>query len=228
MKKHIPNFITCLNLFAGCVSCVMAFEGSFLYAFFFILLAAVLDFFDGLAARLLKAYSPIGKDLDSLADVISFGFAPGCLIFNALQSLTLECPCGTYISYFAFLIPVFSALRLAKFNIDERQTTSFIGLPVPANAMFWSSAVIGTLEYAHGHELVYIICTIVMVFVFSWLLISEIPMFSLKVKNFSLKDNAIRYILILATILALIFLGWLGIAIGIVLYILLSLFSRKA
>ena len=141
MKKiivHIPNAITCLNLLSGCFACLFAFKTDFETSALFICLAALFDFMDGFAARLLNAYSPMGKELDSLADLISFGMAPGILIFSFTgQLITPEYPIfiQKYFPYLAFLIPVFSGLRLAKFNIDTRQTTSFIGLPVPADAL---------------------------------------------------------------------------------------------
>src|ERR1035437_3641113 len=137
MKKHIPNFITCLNLFSGCVGVYLAFQGNFQGAFIAIIVSAVFDFFDGFAARLLKAYSPMGKELDSLADMVSFGLAPGAIVFSLLS----ETGINEWLPYLAFIIPVFSGLRLAKFNIDASQTTSFIGLPVPANAIFWAGLV---------------------------------------------------------------------------------------
>ena len=139
MKRHIPNTLTCLNLFSGCLAVVMAFDGQFTLAFAFILLSAVFDFFDGLAARALDAHSPIGKDLDSLADDVSFGVAPASMLFNLLQQMAVAQSWGgarALLPYVAFLIAIFSALRLAKFNNDSRQTTSFIGLPVPANALY--------------------------------------------------------------------------------------------
>jgi CDP-diacylglycerol--serine O-phosphatidyltransferase len=137
IKKHIPNFITTLNLFSGCVAVYLAFEGNYQGAFVAILLSAVFDFFDGFAARLLKAYSPMGKELDSLADVVSFGVAPGAMVFSLLATAGMN----EWLPFIGFLIPVFSGLRLAKFNIDDRQTSSFIGLPVPANAIFWAGLI---------------------------------------------------------------------------------------
>ncbi len=226
MKKYIPNAITCLNLISGCIACIMAFEGLFPYAFLWIIVAAVFDFLDGMAARLLKAYSPMGKELDSLADVVSFGVAPGMMIFFALKGLTLNIPLDTYIPYIAFLLPAFSALRLAKFNIDERQTTSFIGLPTPANAMFWASAIVGTHTYVEGNELLYVSVIIVLILIFCFLMISEIPMFSLKIKDFSWKNNYLRYILIASSMVLIILLGWSGIAVNIILYIILSIIFR--
>jgi CDP-diacylglycerol--serine O-phosphatidyltransferase len=232
MKKHLPNFITCLNLFSGCIACVLAFKGLFLYAFLCILLAAVFDFLDGMVARLLKAYSPMGKELDSLADMVSFGMAPGLMVYSVLLSAiesTSGCDDGrlSFIPYIAFLIPVFSALRLAKFNIDERQTTSFIGLPTPANAIFWASAVTGTFAYAAQNGFLYASITVLLAIVFSLLLVSEIPMFSLKVKRLSWKGNERRYILVASSILAVLFLKSAGLSVVILLYILLSLFDTR-
>ena len=142
ITRHIPNTVTCLNLFSGCIAGVMAFEAKYELAFIFIILSAVFDFFDGMLARLLHAYSPIGKELDSLADDVSFGVAPSLLVFSFLKEPGLIYPdflagLRDYIPYLAFLISIFSALRLANFNVDERQTSSFIGLPVPANALYW-------------------------------------------------------------------------------------------
>ena len=130
IRKHIPNTITCLSLLSGCVASVMALHGNLLSALIWIIIAAVFDFCDGFAARLLKAYSPMGKELDSLSDMVSFGFAPGMVVYWLLGEASTALPFGslnTYIPYLAFVIPTFSGLRLAKFNIDERQTTSFIG-----------------------------------------------------------------------------------------------------
>jgi CDP-diacylglycerol--serine O-phosphatidyltransferase len=227
MKKHIPNLITCLNLFAGCVACVMAFKGLYLAAFLCILLAAVFDFLDGMAARMLKAYSPLGKELDSLADLVSFGVAPGFMIYSVLtEAAGAMMPHLSFIPFMAFVIPVFSACRLAKFNIDERQTTSFIGLPTPANAMFWAAGIAGTAGYAES-GLPYTCVIVLLVIVFSWLLVSEIPMFSLKVKHLSWKGNERRYILVASGIPAVIFLHSAGLSLVILLYIFMSLLEPR-
>ena len=147
IKKHIPNTITCCNLFSGCVACVMAFRCNFELAMAFIVLGAVFDFFDGMVARLLHVSSPMGVQIDSLADDITFGIAPATIVFSYMQNRLLY---PAYLEdivwllpYAAFLIAVFSAYRLAKFNIDTRQTNTFIGLPTPANALFWSSLITG-------------------------------------------------------------------------------------
>lgn len=227
ITRHIPNTVTCLNLFSGCLAAVMAFEAKYDLAFLFIVLSAVFDFFDGMLARLLKAYSNIGKDLDSLADNISFGLTPALIVFSLLREMcTPSGGLNDLIPYFAFLISVFSALRLAKFNNDSRQTTSFIGLPVPANALFWASLVSGyhdILTNGSIHPLV----LVVVVCLFSWLLVSEIPMFSLKFKNLSWKDNKVSFSFLIVCIALLAFLQVKGMAACIVWYILLSLFTAK-
>jgi CDP-diacylglycerol--serine O-phosphatidyltransferase len=149
MKKHIPNAFTMMNLFSGCIALSMAFSGSFSGVVIWVLIAAVFDFFDGFAARLLGVSSPLGKELDSLADVVSFGVAPASAVFVLLRNFSVYPPCLTdlslYLSFTAYLIPVFSALRLGKFNLDEKQTSSFLGLPTPANALFWISYCYGVI-----------------------------------------------------------------------------------
>lgn len=229
IKKNIPNTVTCLNLFSGCIACVMAFEAKYELALFFIILGAVFDFFDGLLARALNAHSVIGKDLDSLADDVSFGFAPSVIVFSLFKEMHYPSNIeilAPYLPYAAFLISVFSALRLAKFNNDTRQTSSFIGLPVPANALFWGSLVAGTHEILisesmHPAYLFLLVC------LSSWLLVSEIPMFSLKFKNLSWTDNKISFTFLIICIPLLVFLGISSFAAIIVCYILLSLFTGK-
>lgn len=199
IKKHIPNTITCLNIISGGLSVIFAFEHNFDLALLCIVAASVFDFMDGLAARLLKAYSETGKELDSLCDVVSFGFAPAMILFNFLRghgSFSFSEAC------IPLVIAAFSALRLAKFNLDTRQTEGFLGLPVPANALLIASAISfaghsETLE----HLLVanrFIIPVIVMLL--SLLLVSEIPMFSLKLKSLKWAANKERYCFLLITI----------------------------
>lgn len=230
MKKQVPNIITLLNLTSGCIATVMAFNGDFQMAFLWIVVAAVFDFFDGLAARLLGVSSKLGVELDSLADVVSFGVAPSIAIFILLRDFTVLpeqlLPIQNLIPYFAFLIPAFSAYRLAKFNIDERQTTSFLGLPTPANGLFWISYAFG-MQNPIGDNNLYLYLTLILIVVFSLLMVSEIPMFSLKMKSMGFKGNEKQYILA-ALILAFVILrGIAGIAWGIAGYILLSLTSGK-
>ncbi|MDR0749337.1 MAG: CDP-alcohol phosphatidyltransferase family protein [Tannerellaceae bacterium] len=230
IRKHIPNTITCLSLASGCVACVMALDGHFVWAAFWIIIAAVFDFSDGFAARLLKAWSPVGKELDSLADMVSFGVAPGLVVFHLLREASSFLPLGSLnvcIPYLAFVIPVFSGLRLAKFNIDERQTTSFIGLPVPAHALFWSSLACLLQRVVHWNETLFVVAVILSATLTSLLLVSEIPMFSLKVKSPAWKGNERRYILAGCTIAFVFLYGFLGIAGSICLYVLLSIFHKR-
>lgn len=229
ITRHIPNALTCLNLFSGCIAGVMAFESRYELALLFIIISAVFDFFDGLAARALDAHSPIGKDLDSLADDISFGVAPSLIVFSLFKEMpypTYMEGMATWLPYSAFLISVFSALRLAKFNNDMRQTTSFIGLPVPANALFWASLVAGYYPILTGGS-VHPLGLLVLVCLFSWLLVSEIPMFSLKFKNLSWKDNKVSFLFLLFCVIFLITLQIRGFATCIVWYILLSWFTGR-
>ena len=229
IKRHIPNTVNCLDLFSVCIDCFMAFQARYELALTFIILSAVFDFFDGMLARVLHAFSPIGKDLDSLADDISFGAAPSFVVFSLFKEMhypgSMEW-LAPYLPYAAFLISVFSALRLAKFNNDTRQTSSFIGLPVPANALFWGALTVGAHDF-----LISPACNpfylLVVVLLFSWLLVSEIPMFSLKFKNLSWKDNKVSFIFLIVCIPLLIFLGISGFSAVIVWYIILSLFTRK-
>jgi len=229
ITRHIPNTVTCLNLFSGCIACVMAFEANYKWAAFFILLSAIFDFFDGLSARLLKAYSPMGKELDSLADDISFGLAPALIVFSLFKEVHYpEFLTGIkeYVPYTAFLIAVFSALRLARFNIDERQTNSFIGLPVPANALFWASLVVGAYNFLTSPHF-NAIYLILLVILFSGLLVSEIPMFALKFKDISWAANKTAFIFLLICIPLLVFLQVGGFAACIVWYILLSIVTKS-
>lgn len=226
--RHIPNTVTCLNLFSGCIACVMAFDANYAWAAFFIILGAIFDFFDGMLARTLNAPSPIGKELDSLADDISFGLAPALIVFSLFDEVHYPeflIPVKEYVPYFAFIIAVFSALRLAKFNVDERQTSSFIGLPTPANALFWASLSVGAYDFltSPNFNAIYLMLLVVL---FSGLLVAEIPMFALKFKSLTWKDNKIPFIFLLVCVLLLAFLKISGFAACIVWYILLSLFTK--
>lgn len=226
IRKHIPNAITCLNLVSGCIAIVFAFHGQYLMSASFIALAAVFDFFDGFAARLLKAYSPIGKELDSLADVVSFGVAPGIIIFSFIEDLAKSTNSSEYLAYSAFLIPAFSALRLAKFNLDERQTASFIGLPTPANALFWAFGISCSFGYLLDTTLNPVIIVIA-VLLSSWLLVSDIPMFSLKFKHYKWMGNRLRYYFLIGCLLLLVVLKEEGVSACILWYILLSILSSR-
>ena len=225
-KKHIPNTITCCNLFSGCIACVMAFSGKFESAMLFIVLGAVFDFFDGMVARLLGVSSPLGVQMDSLADDITFGLAPATVIFSFMRGL--EYPSSflaDVLPYLAFLIAVFSACRLAKFNIDTRQTTSFIGLPTPANALFWSSLIVGGEKWLLEMDNAWILL-VALILLFSYFLVSEIPMFSMKFKNLSWKSNKTRYIFLLGS-LPMFVLGYLAPVAIISWYLVFSVISSK-
>ncbi|MDR1097025.1 MAG: CDP-alcohol phosphatidyltransferase family protein [Tannerella sp.] len=243
--KHIPNTLTCISLAFGFYASVLGLSGNYCGAMMALFAAAVFDFADGLAARLLKAYSPMGRELDSLADIISFGVAPGMMLFSFLDKLIYalswnDAWAGRLLLLSAFAIPVFSGLRLAKFNIDERQKTSFIGLPVPAHAILWASlltafspAVIHYEEAVKGlifsgiSPEVLLVSLPVCAVATSFLLVSGIPMFSLKISSFAWKENRPQYILVLSAILSVTFLGIIGISVTILLYILLSVMTRK-
>ena len=229
MRRHIPNTITCCNLLSGCVAATFAFEGMYLLAFVFIIAGAVFDFFDGLTARALKVSSPIGKELDSLADVITFGLAPGTMVYNWLcecAEANLGASVAVVVPYFAFILVAFSALRLAKFNVDERQTSSFIGLPTPANALFWGALVLGSHDAIVARPYGWVL-VIALVILFSWLLVAEIPMFSLKFKSLAWKANRTAYIFLLVSLVLLILLGLNGLSAVIGWYIILSILTQK-
>ena len=225
IKKHIPNIITCLNLISGCIATYWAFQGDYRTALLFIIIGAVFDFFDGMVARLLHVSSPIGKELDSLADDITFGFAPSAIIFSYLNESyaaanSTLCTLHSILPFLAFILAAFSALRLAKFNLDERQALGFIGLPTPANALFWG-ALIGGLQGYDIHFEGIEWCIIAGIFISSYLLISEIPMFALKFKTWGRKGNEIKYIFLL-TCIPMLFLGIFGLAAIIAWYVILS------
>lgn len=225
VRKHIPNAITCCNLFSGCVACVMAFNGRFDLAMAFIVLGAVFDFFDGMVARILHVSSPLGVQMDSLADDVTFGFAPAAIVFSYMKDVLyypsyLGCA-AEIIPYLAFLIAVFSACRLAKFNVDTRQTNTFIGLPTPANALFWSSLVTGAGHWIFNLNAGWVLMS-GLILISSYLLVSEIPMFSLKFKNFSWRCNKTRYIFLVVA-LPMLSLGYLAPVVIITWYLLLSI-----
>lgn len=244
LKKHIPNAITCGNLLCGCLGIVASFDNRLDYAFYFVMLAAVLDFLDGFAARLLKVSSAIGKDLDSLADMVTFGVLPGFIMFRMISfsSMVLGNEVSTLFKLVSFVIPVFSALRLAKFNNDPRQSDSFIGVPTPANTILISSlgyVIFGAFHPSAGggwqfilpstdpwkglqflnHP--YYLCAIAVIM--SLLLVAEIPLFALKFKNFGWTDNKTRYIFLIIAAVLLILFQVTALPFIILLYIILSL-----
>ncbi len=217
MKKHIPNAITCANLFSGCIGVVFAFKGDLQTAAYFVLLSGIFDFFDGMVARLLNVKSAIGKELDSLADMVSFGFLPGVVMFKLLKISDFSSP---YLPYLGFIITVFSALRLAKFNIDERQTEEFIGLNTPMNTLFIVSLPFIALDYPTviGSSILLIAITAIT----SFLLVSEIKIFSLKFSNMTWAKNKFKFIFLILSALLIVFLKFAAIPFVLVLYIALS------
>ena len=221
IKKHIPNTLTVGNLLSGSLAIVFTLHsGRPEVAMWLIVLAAVFDFFDGMVARLLGVSSPIGKDLDSLADVVSFGLAPAVLAFHALDGLEA----GNYLAYGVFIIPAFAALRLAKFNNDTRQTTSFRGLPVPSNALFWLGATsaipsLGELAGTSATLVVYLVLALVL----SLLMVGELPMFSFKLSKAPLSEKWPQLALIIIAVASVIGLGWMGCSVTIIAYLILSL-----
>lgn len=231
MKKHIPNLVTGLNAASGTMAIFMALYGQLIWAAGFIILGMVFDFFDGLVARLLHVKSEMGKELDSLADVISFGVAPALLAHALIRELLFPEGSGSILLlpfyqqillFIPLLIPVFSAFRLAKFNLDKRQLVSFIGLPVPAHALFWVGLVLSRLKVPElyqaffGNIWVLAICVVIL----SILLISELPMFSLKFSGFSWGGNKVIYLYLLTLIVLTVSFGWAVLLFVIPLYIL--------
>ena len=208
--KNLPNAVTCCNLLAGAAAVMMAAEGHFRYALLLIIAGAVFDFLDGLTARALKVQSPIGKELDSLADCITFGLAPSVML---MQTIRLQTEASNYAwgwwSAVALLMAAFSALRLAKFNTDERQTSSFIGLATPANALFWASLIAAFPSLPSLAQ--WIPCAMIALMLLScWLLVAELPFFSLKFKSLCWADNKVRYIFLIGTILLIVLAALLG------------------
>ena len=225
MIKHIPNAITCCNLLSGCISIVLLCNGYVTAAGIMIFVAAIFDFFDGFAARLLKAYSAIGAELDSLSDVVSFGVAPSFIIYHYLQSTPVSVSISSFnvIPFAAFLLAVFAELRLAKFNVDDRQTTSFIGLPTPAMGLFVASLPF-TLQNDNlafmGGLMTNIYFLLSVVAIFSYLMVSEIPFFSLKIKNLRFKENIHIYVLAAFAVISFIILGFAAIPFVMLFYII--------
>lgn len=230
IKNNIPNSITCLNLLCGALAIVVAFDPfsttavmglkGYQLAFVFIALGAVADFCDGLVARLIHAVSALGKELDSLSDCVTFGLAPAMILFNVM----VPAGCPQWMCYAALIIPVFGALRLARFNIDTNQTTTFTGLPIPANAIFW----IGFINYYAEHHTISPWIVLALIVALSLLMVCNLRMFSLKIHSFGLKENFRQYALVIATVAFLIVGGISGLACVIIFYVIASaLFPEK-
>lgn len=232
MTKHIPNALTCINLVCGFFAIILSFQqATLIYAPYLIFAATIIDFLDGFAARLLNAHSSMGKQLDSLADMVSFGLAPGILAFQlTIISINASAINNKIVEYiFLFLpasIPLFSALRLAKFNIDEKQTDSFIGLATPSSAILISSTLLVLLntENVLLHNFILNKISIsTLIVIDSYMMVSCIPMFSLKFKSASFKANRIQYIFIGLAVIMFCLLKLYAIPLIICLYILSSL-----
>lgn len=246
LKKHIPNAITCGNLLCGCLAIVFAIKGRLVWSGYLVGIAAILDFLDGFFARLLKVHSEIGKQLDSLADMVTFGVVPGMVMFelihqsyaNQLETMKnnpqSSMPILYIISVFVpFLIIIFSAIRLAKFNIDTRQSSSFIGVPTPANAMLICSLPLinqfqplffgFNLMQITGNIYFLILLSILM----SYLLVAELPLFALKFKNFTWADNKIRFTFLISSTILLIVFQFVALPIIIFLYVILSIINNR-
>lgn len=234
MKKHLPNLFTCLNLFTGCMAGVMVFRDHLDWAAYLIFIAAFFDLVDGMIARVMGLFSAFGKELDSLADMISFGFVPGAILFKLFQqsdfnTWPLSEELLRLVQFTPFLITVFSALRLAKFNLDTRQSTSFIGLPTPANTLLIVSFPM-ILMHGSVSQSAFLLdpfFLLAITAVLSFLLISEIPFFALKFKSLALKENAFQYILLISSIVLVLIFQWLAIPIVFALYFLLSLIKGR-
>ena len=235
LKRNIPNLFTCCNLISGCIATYFAFGADYKAAFIWIIIGAVFDFFDGMVARLLHVSSPIGKELDSLADVITFGVAPATFVFTELHVMDYPAQAEflrAYLPFSAYIMAAFSALRLAKFNLDERQTTSFIGLPTPANALYWASFIVCMRDMIEASPL-HLFVVVAMMLISCWLMNCEIAMFALKFKNYGWSDNKLKYGFVLLSIAVFAFLGiFNGFWIVIALYIIISclqdlLFSKS-
>lgn len=220
MLRHLPNFLTCCNLVCGCFGVVYCLEGRPIPAAYFVWAAGVFDFFDGFAARWLKASSPIGKELDSLADMVSFGLLPSLVMYKLIDGSTSI----TYLPYVAFMIAVFSALRLAIFNVDDTQTDSFKGLNTPSNTFFITALPLISGDVGAWLYQPWLLVSITIVF--SLLMVSRLDFFALKFKNFKWQDNKIRFTFLLLSVLLLVAFKFVAIPLIILLYITLSLTQK--
>ncbi len=233
LKRQIPNIITLLNLFCGCIATVFALKAEFDLAFYFVCLGIFLDFFDGFFARLFKVASPLGLQLDSLADMVTSGVVPGIVMYEMLLRSSLFPTLGWEVVWFPFLgfiVTLGSCYRLANFNIDTRQTDSFIGLPTPANALFILSLPL-VLRYSDSIFILEILTNpwilLAIVVLSAYILNAEIPLFSLKIKKFTITDNALQMGFLLLSLLLLLFFQYLGIPLVIIAYVLLSIINNR-
>ncbi len=223
-KKHIPNSLTLLNALSGCIGIIQVLDGNIYYGAYFVILSAAFDFLDGFVARILKVQGELGKQLDSLADAISFGLLPGIVLF-AMSESSSE---ANWLTYLTLSVPVFSIYRLAKFNLDTRQTDRFIGLPTPSSALFITTLPFLATKWPAMGDLIsspFVLAGIAIII--SFLLVAELPLIALKFKNFSFKDNVYRYLLIALGLAVAIWLGLAGIPFIILAYIGLSVVENS-
>jgi len=232
LKQHIPNTITCCNLVSGCLSIMFLSMGIPVMAAIMIFVAGLFDFLDGFFARLLHVHSPIGADLDSLSDVVSFGVAPGFIMAWLMSHATNLPPFGMFginvMPCLAFLLPVFAAIRLAKFNVDDTQKTSFRGIPAPGMAIFIASLPLALAQVGHltDGSLSYWACLGITLF-FSFLMVSRLRFFSFKMKSLSWKGNEVRWIFLAVAVASFIIFMWLALPFIMVLYVLMSIFFAE-
>lgn len=232
IKQHIPNTITCGNLVSGCLSILFLSLGMPVKAAIMIFVAGIFDFFDGFTARLLKAHSPIGADLDSLSDVVSSGVAPGFIMYWLMRQATdlpeVNLLGVSVLPCLAFLLPVFSAIRLAKFNVDDTQKTSFRGLPAPGMAIFIASLPLALSQIGHltDGSLGYWAC-LGITLVFSFMMVCRLRFFSFKMKSAKWKGNEVRWIFLVVAVVAVVIFHLVALPFVMVFYVLLSIFFAK-
>lgn len=230
LLRHLPNLITLLNLFSGCIAMIFAFHDNYLYAFGFVFLGIFLDFFDGFFARMFNASSPLGLQLDSLADMVTSGVTPGLVMYKMLLDTVQSHDLPVWLPYLGFIITLGSCYRLANFNVDTRQTDSFIGLPTPANALFIMSLplVLANTDSLAVLELLVTPWFLLFVTALSaYMLNAEIPLFSLKIKKFSLKENSLQVVFLAVSLLLLVFLQYTGIPLVILTYVAMSVVNNR-
>ncbi|MBZ4041930.1 CDP-alcohol phosphatidyltransferase family protein [Flavobacterium hibisci] len=232
IKKHIPNLITLINLFCGCTAIVFVSKQNYEMAFYMVCLGIFFDFFDGFFARLFKVSSPLGLQLDSLADMVTSGVVPGYVMYSLFvkSANPNDVIASVFIPFLGFIVTLGSCYRLANFNIDTRQTDSFIGLPTPANALFILSLPL-VIEYSDSFMLFeiltnhWVLGTIVLYS--AYILNAEIPLFALKIKKFTFKDNMLQIVFLAISILLLLLLQFVAIPVIIIFYVLLSVINNK-
>lgn len=230
MKRHIPNLFTLLNLACGTVAIVLTLEGQWQWAVYLVLVAALFDFLDGFAARILNAYSETGKQLDSLADMVTFGVLPAVFIYTIFKSISLNQDVTASLHWFMLgsvvIVPAFSAIRLARFSADEADEPFFSGLPTPAHTLFWTGIFWQFMQdgLLFGTPLNHFFLWAIM-FIMAFHMILPVPMYTLKFKNFQFRGNLIRYLILASAVLILLLTGLSGLSLVILTYILLSLLN---